>query len=91
MESQNQQMPAPSALGHPVDPGTSGVRMVVLNPQQTQAITQGLDQLLQSNAAPLFPGEMLVGWQLRILPQGQVGVEVFMKRMQQGQPQPAPM
>lgn len=78
----------PSALGQVAPPGP-GTRMVVLNPQQTAIVTQGLNQLLAHNAAPLFPGEMLVGWQLRVLQGGQLGVEVFLRRAQPGMaPQP---
>ena len=68
-----------SALGSVRD--GQGIRSVALTPQQTQQITQGLDELLHHNSAPMFPGEQLVGWQLRVLPNNQVGVEAFLKKI----------
>ena len=73
---------AEGVLGTMQPPGTAdqNVRMVALNPQQTQQITKGVTELLQSNAAPMFPGETLVNWQLRVLPNNQLGVEIFLRR-----------
>lgn len=73
------QQPNSSALGS-VRNG-QGIRSLPLDAQQTQRITQGLDALLHHNSAPMFPGERLVGWQLRVLPNNQVGVEVFLQKL----------
>lgn len=80
MENQNPQMPAPSALGHAVSPGQTGVRKVMLNPQQGAAVSQGVNELMAQNAARVFPGEIMVGWQIRVLPNNAMGLELFLKR-----------